>query len=54
MTCHICGKDGAGVAYFATGMAEVVYRHHECDRPREVSPSEERQEWSIDQWLRRE
>jgi hypothetical protein len=55
--CSICGKPGATVAYFATGMAEVVYRHQECDRhgaPRELSPSEERQAWSIDQWLNSE
>jgi hypothetical protein len=52
--CQICGKPGATVAYFATGMTEVVYRHHECDRhgaPRELSPSEERQAWSINEWL---
>jgi len=52
--CELCGAPGATVAYFATGMAAVVYRHHECDRRsgrRELSPSEERQEWSIDQWL---
>ncbi len=52
--CGICGNPGANVAYFASGMTEVVYRHHECDRrgaPRELSPSEERQAWSIDQLL---
>jgi|GraSoiStandDraft_30_1057271.scaffolds.fasta_scaffold1951443_1 hypothetical protein len=38
-SCDICGKPGATVAYFATGMAAVVYRHHEC-APRELSPSE--------------
>jgi hypothetical protein len=31
-TCNVCGKPGAALAYFATGMTEVVYRHHECDR----------------------
>jgi hypothetical protein len=53
-TCEICGKPNANVAYFRTGMAEIVYRHHECDRKalmREASPSEERQEWGINQWL---
>jgi hypothetical protein len=56
-TCEICGKPGAKVAYFASGMAAVVWRHHECDHSgasREISPSEERQEWGINQWLRRE
>jgi hypothetical protein len=33
-TCEICGKPNATVAYFATGMTEVAYRHHECDRPK--------------------
>jgi hypothetical protein len=53
-TCEICGKPGANVPYFATGMPAVVWHHHECDRvstSREMSPSEERQAWSIDQWL---
>jgi len=56
-TCEICGQPGAHVAYFRTGMVEVVYRHHECDHrngPPELSPSEERQEWGIDQWLNSE
>jgi len=47
--CELCGLGGAGVAYFASGMIEVVWRHHECDRhhsARELSPSEERQEWA--------
>jgi hypothetical protein len=56
-TCDICGEAGANVTYFKTGMTEVVYRHHECDRrggPPELSPAEERQEWGIDQWLKAE
>jgi hypothetical protein len=32
MNCDACGKSGATLAYFATGMTEVVYRHHECER----------------------
>jgi hypothetical protein len=53
-TCNVCGEPGATVAYFATGMTEVVYRHHECDRlgaSRDLSPSEERQAWHIDRML---
>jgi hypothetical protein len=56
-TCDICGLPGATIAYFATGMREVVYRHHACDRrhaPRELSPSEERHEWGVNQRLRSE
>ena len=26
-TCKICGKPGADIAYFCTGMVEVVYLH---------------------------
>jgi hypothetical protein len=37
-SCDICRKPGTTVAYFATGMAAVVYRHHECDRAREQNP----------------
>ena len=55
MTCEICGKPGANIAYFAIGMVAVVYRHHECDRERdEMSAHEHRQEWSIEQWLKAE
>ena len=56
MTCEICGKPGANIAYFAIGMVAVVYRHHECDRPtpRELSPAEERKEWGINNWLNSE
>jgi hypothetical protein len=46
--CELCGKPNADVAYFRTGMTTVVYRHAACDRRRELSPSEERQEWG---WL---
>jgi hypothetical protein len=56
-TCEICGRPHTNVAYFASGMTAVVYRHHECDRraaPRELSSFEERQAWSIDQWLFKE
>jgi hypothetical protein len=52
--CQICGGPNANVAYFRTGMTEVVYRHHECDwrgSPRELSPAEERQEWGLNKWL---
>lgn len=50
--CELCGKPGADVAYIRSGMTKVTYRHAACDRGREFSPSEERQEWSLDQWLR--
>jgi len=54
--CEICGAPNANVAYYRSGMTAVVYRHHECDRKasaREPTPSEERQEWGINQWLTR-
>jgi hypothetical protein len=54
MTCEICGGPNAEVAYFRTGMRQVTYHHAACDRGRERSPSEERQEWGIEQWLKRE
>jgi len=52
--CEVCGRPGAGIAYFKTGMTRVIWLHAACDPGRDTSPSEERQEWSISQWLWRE
>jgi hypothetical protein len=49
--CVVCGKPGATVYRWIGERGEYVHAH--CDRARETSPSEARQEWSINAWLMR-